>query len=304
MTTAIGANTYLSIVPETAYGVTPATPTMTKIPFISSSLNLVRASFEDTAINGDRMEHYLRLGNRSASGSINTNFSYAVFDALLASLMCKAPTSGVFTTGTQVLSLSLEEGHPDLATPEYIDYTGVVVNQLQLTVPTTALVSCQWDLLGANAVVSATHLAAPTAAAANEPMVHLEGTFNEGGSVIGVLTAIALTITNGYAPTYVLGSNDVHNQSFTQQKITGTATAYFESTAMLNKFINETPSSIDFTLADQAGNSVEFNMPNVKYTGATKSITNDGPISIDLPFSALYDATSTATLTITATAHS
>jgi hypothetical protein len=67
---------------------------------------------------------------------------------------------------------------------------------------------------------------------------------------------------------------------------------------MYNKFVNGTASSIDVKL-DDGTNTYQFFFPNVKYTGATKTINGNGPISLSMPFKALYDATTTSHVVIT-----
>jgi hypothetical protein len=82
-------------------------------------------------------------------------------------------------------------------------------------------------------------------------------------------------------------------------KITGQVVAYFEDATFANKFINETLTTLDFTLIDTAGNTIQFVMPQVRYSGAQTPIQNSGPISLTMPFEASYDATADSTLTIT-----
>jgi hypothetical protein len=75
-------------------------------------------------------------------------------------------------------------------------------------------------------------------------------------------------------------------------------TAFFENSTMLEKFINETESSIDFTLPDGAGNELKFILPRVKYNGGQPDVGGEGPITLAMPFQALLDDTYETNLVI------
>ena len=76
-------------------------------------------------------------------------------------------------------------------------------------------------------------------------------------------------------------------------------TAYFEDTALIDKFINETASSMQFTLTDAAGNDYIFDLPNIKYNSGNPEVGGPGAITVTLDFIALYDASTGSQLKIT-----
>ena len=73
---------------------------------------------------------------------------------------------------------------------------------------------------------------------------------------------------------------------------------FFQSKALLDKFINETSSSLVFVLTDPAGNTYDFTLPNIKYTGGQPDVSGDGEVTLAMPFVALYDSTEGSNLTI------
>ena len=75
---------------------------------------------------------------------------------------------------------------------------------------------------------------------------------------------------------------------FGRGRVTGTVTAYFEDATLLNKFINETESSIQFTL--DGSTDYTFDFPKVKYAGGDIPLDNEQSRLITLPFVALYEA--------------
>lgn len=115
-----------------------------------------------------------------------------------------------------------------------------------------------------------------------------------------MLTEVKCTLKNNLAEIYVVGSPNTLEPAIGKSTVTGTVTAYFQDVVMLNKFVNETESSIEFTLTDGT-NSYDILIPRVKYTGAPLSVSSDKPITLAMPFSALLDSTTGTNIQITRT---
>ena len=86
---------------------------------------------------------------------------------------------------------------------------------------------------------------------------------------------------------------------FGRAEVEGTITAYFEDLSLVDRFLNETESAIQVTVADPSTNEMTFLFPRVKFNAA--DIPVDGPTSrvVTLPFVALYDDTELTNLKIT-----
>lgn len=296
-----GASSQVGFVTETTWGTTPATPALVALPFTDFSLALTKDEYEDSSINADRMERYLIDGNRHVAGDIGVNFAAQSFDMLLESLLANIFTANTLKVGNIRKSFTIEEAHKDINV--YQAFTGIIVDKLDLTVPSNGIVTAKFSVIGKDAVApSATSIdtdgyGVPVVAT---PMTHINGTFNEGGTATGVITSISLNVDNGYTANYSLGNAAARDLTYNFVKVTGTVSAYFESAALLAKFFNGASSSIDFTLTDGV-HTMKFNMPNVKFTGASKNIGSNGPIMISLPFKALYDSVSGSNIIITRT---
>ena len=76
-------------------------------------------------------------------------------------------------------------------------------------------------------------------------------------------------------------------------------TAYFEDTDLINRFLNETESAIEVSVADPSANTMTFLFPKVKFNSADVPV--DGPTSrvVNMSFVALYDDTEGTNLSIT-----
>mgnify|MGYP005982164861 CR=1 FL=1 len=59
-----------------------------------------------------------------------------------------------------------------------------------------------------------------------------------------------------------------------------------------------------FTLTDgEAGNSMKFTIPKIKYTGGQPDVGDEGPITLSMPFQALLDSAAGGALKIERIAH-
>jgi len=86
-----------------------------------------------------------------------------------------------------------------------------------------------------------------------------------------------------------LGDATANNITAGFTTVTGTLTVYFEDASIFNKFLNEQTAVLDFTLTDSV-NTLNFNLPKVKYNGASKTVEGQGPILVTADFEALSDA--------------
>lgn len=177
--------------------------------------------------------------------------------------------------------------------PFYI-YKGVELNSVQLTIAANSMVTGTFSVVGQSQTTEQdlTSLGVPTypPASTTSPLDSFTGSLNEGGTAVAVITEISMTLQNGIEPRFVVGSKDSILPSLGRSNLTGQVTAYFENSTLVNKFLNETESSITFSLPDGAGNILKFIIPRIKYTGGQPDVSGEGPITLAMPFQALLDA--------------
>jgi hypothetical protein len=302
MTIATGARSKVGLIPEVTFGTTPATPDLLEVPFTSFSVNLNRTEYEDNSIRPDRMERYSLSGNRAVEGAIDVNFTHGNYDTLLESALQSSFVAKVLKVGVTRKSVTMEEAQSDIS--QYRVYTGMIVDKFEMTIPSAGIVTAKFDVLAKDqSVLTGTTIdttGSYTAAAAKIPFTDkgVAGFVKEGGSALGYVTTLQFTVDNGHAKNYSLGTAVVHDFTTMNAKISGTATVFFEDAVMYNKFVNATASSIDVKL-DDGTNTVEISFPNVKYTGATKTVSGNGPVVLTMPFKALWDATAQSNIVIT-----
>jgi hypothetical protein len=110
-------------------------------------------------------------------------------------------------------------------------------------------------------------------------------------------------LNNSFAPTFVIGDASAPSLEYGRAEIEGTITAYFEDTALINRFLNETETELEVSVNDPTGtNAYTFLFPRIKINSADVPV--DGPTSriINMSFVALYDSTELSNLVITRTA--
>jgi hypothetical protein len=292
----------VAYIAEATYGTTPATPAWTTVRNTGTTLGLQKDIIQPAELRSDRQIADFRHGARQVAGDINIELSYSSYDVLLEALLGGTWAANVLKAGVTRRSFSIERYFADLASGNpYHRFTGCEVNTLSLAINANAVVTGAFGFVGQNlslnaGIVSGATYPAPTT---TSPLDSFSGSLTEGGSALAVVTEVAINIDNGLDPRFVVGSNSTIRPSIGRSNVTGSVTAYFENTTLLNKFIAETESSLAVTLADLAGNSYVINLPRIKYTGGQPDVTDEGPITLSMPFQALRDTTEASNIVIT-----
>ena len=192
--------------------------------------------------------------------------------------------------GTTAKYLSIEEGFTDIA--QYQVMAGSLCNTMSLNVAPNAMVTGSFSFLGLSTTAfSGTSIdATPDAAPTTQPFDSFTGSITEGGAAIATVTGLTLNLQNGLEHYFALFDVDPYKIGTGRANLTGSVSLYFEDATMINKFLNETASALIFSLTDLAGNVLTCTIPAIKYTGGTKSMTENNVI-VDLPFQAYYDST-------------
>lgn len=196
-------------------------------------------------------------------------------------------------TGTTRRSFTLERDFDDIT--QYLRFTGVNFNTFALDITQDAtgqIVSAVFGTMGKGQTTATTALSGATYAAetTTSPFDSYSGVIRDGGTNIAVVTTLSLNIDNGMAPLYVVGSDETLEPSQQRSRLTGSMTVYFEDTTVLDKFINETETTLQFSLVDVAGNEYMFYLPRVKYNSGQPDVTSEDPVTLSVDFVGLLDS--------------
>ncbi len=302
MAQATGSRHSVSYVAETVFNTTPATPSMLELRHTSCNLAVEKDQFESEEIRGDRQIDDHRHGARRGNGPIGAELSHNAYDDFLEAGLGGTWTTNVLKAGTTFKSFTIERAFNDIT--KYQPYTGCVIDTIDLTIPVDGMVTAEFGIVGSGSMTpSDTPLDADiTAAASNPPFDGFTGSLSEGGSGANC-TSLTLNLNNNLFATYVIGTNVAHGINLGRSNLTGEATFLFESETLLNKFLQETESSIQAVLTDPSSNSLTIDIPRLKYTAGTLDVTTaDEGIVVVMPFQALRDGTEETNLKLTRSA--
>ncbi len=299
MTIATGSRHNLSYVVEATFGTTPSSPGFTPIRHTGTTLGLSKDAVESEELREDRQVAHFRHGNKSVTGDINFELSYGGLDALLEATLCGTWATNVLKAGTTRRSYTVERHHQDIG--KYLRSTGCQFNTMSLSVAPNSMVTGSFGIIGSGFSTSGSALGSATysAESTTAPFDSFSGSITEGGSAIAIITALELNIDNGMEALYVVGSADTLLPSIGKSSVTGSVTAYFENTTLLDKFVAETTSAIQFTLTDAAGNDYIVLLPKVKYNSGNPEVSGPGAITVTLDFVALYNSSDASQIKIT-----
>jgi hypothetical protein len=300
MAFAQGSRSSLSYIAETAFGTTPATPQFVNLPINSHSLDLTKDRVEGNEIQADRMPRVDRHGNKQAGGSIEVDLKKLDFDELIESAFLSSFSTNVLKIGTVPKYLSIEDAANDIS--QFRLFTGMSASSMSVSIAPNQMVTANFDMVGKTMAQAATTAsdATPTAPSTNVPFDSYSGVISDGGSGIAIVTSLDFSLTNSFAPTFVIGSDSAAQLEYGRAVVEGTMTIYYEDETIINKFLNETESTLEVSVDDPTGtNSYTFLFPRVKYNGAALPLAGTTSRLITVPFVALYDTTEATNIKLT-----
>ena len=303
MAFAQGSRSSLAYIAETSFGTTPSLPTFANLPINSHSLDLTKDRVEGNEIQADRMTRVDRHGNKQAGGSIEVDLRKGDYDELLESAFFNSYATNVLKVGTTPKFFTIEDAANDIN--QFRLFTGLAVSTASFSIAPNQMVTATFDMVGKGMTQAGTTGSTggtPTPSTTNSPFDSYSGTITDGGSGISIVTSIDFSLTNSLAPTFVVGADNAQSLEFGSAVVEGTMTVYYEDETLINKFLNETESSISVSVDDPTGaNTYTFEFPRVKYNGASVPLQNPQSRLITLPFVALYDSVEGTNLKMTRT---
>jgi hypothetical protein len=279
--------TNFSAVDAAVAGTGSGAANFTSLPYTSFAINLTKDAFQDDTIRSDRRRQFNIHGNRIVGGDISVNLAANAFDDWIASALYSDWSTNVISDGVTEKSFTVEQGQLDIS--QYSLYTGVKVNTWNVDVPVDGIVTSTFSVQGKDFAISGTTIdGTVTDPTISEPFFHAGGTFTIDG-VESCISAVSLSVDNGGTANYCLGDDSANNITVGLISVTGSLTVYFEDASIFTNFLNEATAVLDFTLTDGV-NSLNFNLPKIKYNGADRTVDGQGPILVTAAFEALSNA--------------
>jgi len=283
---------------ETTTGVAPSSPNTTELPITGTTLEIGRDQIQSAKLRSDRMISDVRAGNQRVSGAVNFEFCYSAFDDFIAAALRGAWTNNVVKGGADTpVTFLFERGFLDIE--QYIRFLGCHISKFALDVKPNAIVTGSFDVTGFSGnIYSDPFDSDPAAASTNKAFDTFSGSLTEGGDALGIVTGLSFNLDNGDEALFALCSMGAKGVSSKRSNLTGTMATFFEDATLLTKFLNNTDSSISLVLTDGT-NSYTILIPKVVYTGGNIPTDNEGPLTLSLPFSGIYDSVTGTNIQIT-----
>lgn len=251
----------------------------------------------------------VKHGNIKVGGDLTVPFMYKEYDPFLEAVCFGTWTTNVLKCAKAIKSFTVRRPFTNLAVPQYGQYTGVMFDSLNLSIKPESMIIGKFSLVGITGAYTGTSLlttGSPTASQNSIPYDSFSGSIKEGGSAIAIVTDLSVDIKNSITPAYVIGQAVAGALPAGRSAVSGSLTCMFTDATMLNKFMNETTSSLEFILGPAAfgatDSAYKFLVPKIKYMSGQPDNTGEGLISLTMSWEAMYDSTTGTCLQITRTA--
>jgi hypothetical protein len=298
MTFSIGARAGFSYVAETQFGVIPSSPAMQDLPITGQNITLEKQVITSNSLRLDRQTDHIRHGQHQVTGTIEAEFYPNIFDALLQGAFMSQFSSGIMKIGTSLQSFTFEDRMSDIAL--YRKFKGCIVDRFNLRIQPNSFISASFAILGVaqesnmTTALDNSYSAVPNIA----PFDSFQSVIKENDSVIAKVTGLNLVIDNNLDSAYRIGALNASQINIGRAKVSGEMTVYIDNPTLLQKFIDETETSLSLTCSNGTV-TYEFIVPRLKFTAGAVNLNDDQARILTLPFEALRDPTSQTMLQVT-----
>lgn len=279
---------------ETTFG-TQSAAAGQKLRRVSSSLALTKDVFTSNEVRPDMQISDMRHGVKRVAGQIAGELSKTTYDDLIAAALRGTWATNELVNGVLKPSFTFEQYYTDLDISEV--FTGCRVGEMNVSIQPTGMATISFGIQGQGMTTSSGNgapvFATPTAATTTSILSGVNGTMSIDGVGSTIITGMDFALTNNLNSQPVIGSTTVPEIFYGRSVVTGTVSAFFDSTTLLSAFINETTVKLSIAMTGTDSTSMTFKMNKVKLNGANKTIGADGGVIVQLPFQALL-ATSVA----------
>lgn len=287
---ATGAQTTVYYVKELVPGTTPTNPTWKPIGYKSINLKRSQPPLESERMRGDRMASPSVNGVVETSGEIATELVFGEQDDFIAAALGGDWAANKVKVGKVNQTFSILEQMDGVTGKKYRIYKGCVVNTLSLPQEAGAIIPATYGFVGMDGGYLAAAPAGSTfgAATTNIPMTSMIGAITLDGAALSTCTALSLDIDNGAESRPVVGS--YYSLPIIQRicKVTGTATLYYDDSALAEKAQTEERIALMFEYKDGNGNKYIVEATKVKPSDAWPAI--EGADDITMEVSLTFDA--------------
>ena len=190
--------------------------------------------------------------------------------------------------GVEFRSFSLEKHYQDQSS-EFAQFTGMTIDQFTLSITPGSIITGGFTFLGKKEVsASASAGSGNTVATTTDVMNAIDDVKDIVENKVALQsTALDLTLVNNLRQRAVIGVLGPISIGTGTVGVTGTLTKFFETKALMNKYLNFITSSLAFVSEDADGNSLVVDLPQIKFTDGQRI---NGGINTDILAEMSYTA--------------
>ena len=300
MPRAIGANCRVRIIKEATYG-TPPGGNWLNVPFTRGQLGSLRGFVDSDVIgiatNRDAAAPFDDVTN--AAGAITVPVDLVNTGHWLRLLLGAPVTTGstnfihTFASGGSTIpSNSVELGYPDV--PSFEVVSGVRADTLDLDFSPSGPATMSFGLIGQGSSFATSTAAGTPTTATYVAFNKAQGTITRSASPLAQVTGATLRYSNTVEAVRTIRSdNRIEGADPGISRATGTITARFENTTLLDQARNSTETEFAFAYTIDANRSLTFTLHQVKLELAARPIEGPAGVSAQFSYRAAFNATAT-----------
>lgn len=278
---------------ETTFGSSPGTKAGKILPYISCNVAGKQSLEDNPVIMGTRNQVPPTRSRVDVSGQIVVPLDESGIGFWLARIFGAPTTTGttdkthVFAPNlTAIKSFCLEKSFADASAYEL--FNGLKVGKFSTTWGTAGFAQASIDLIGAKQSIGGTVYDASATKLFGPQFVGSECTIEEGGSAAADITEATFDVDCGL-------DGDMYGPSGTrveildgQYGISGSLTAFFKDTSLINKALNGTESSLKLVWT-KGTHKLEVFMPEVTYDRTSPDVSGPKGIKVQLNYRAYFN---------------
>lgn len=270
------------------------------IPFVSESLRMSRNLITSNALRTSRQPQAPTRGNKDVAGEVPLEMNpylqflfYHLFGGW--SVAGANPYTHTFTIGSLPTGVVIEKQFPDIV--QYFRYNGCKINSFSLAIKAEGPITGSFNFMGAKETIDTLPFDSSPLDYGHTPFDGFEAVINQGGSALGIVTELDLTMENNLdGSVFVIGgAGERYSMPAGKVKVSGTLKALFENTTLYTLALNHTETSLQIVLTKGVGDGtvgdekLTIDMDEVVFAPNAPVISGPMGVMVELPFEAYYD---------------
>lgn len=289
-----GSTVEIIIGEESAFDTAPAAGFL--VPVNTFGLRANRPKNTPDTLTGTRNPAAPYDGNLAVSGSIVVPIDSAAMPYWLQFMFGDSTPTGSdpyvheFKIGSSMPSFAIEAGYTDLATDKFDQFTGCKVASFGIEVGGDGELVGNLEVAGAGESLENSSFDGSPTTVTLARLKNFQAAMTEGGGALAIATALSINIDFGLdLDKYVIGGAGALGRiPEGNVAVSGNIKTLFEDTALLDKAVAGTESSVKLTVTGSASSVFELEIQELEYERNSPDIQGPTGLLVDLNFQGFY----------------